>query len=285
MFYNTLVFISFVALSVVTAYDGEFNVDGTPLTVNKEVFASLDEPAPGVVPTPEPTPVPKPEQKCEKVKFSCVNSCSSPEMQYCTEIGADPVKESCSPDQVCADQSGYLQCTNKESTVCKVQGFKCPSPSRFYPNINDCQSYYYCDENSIGTQYYCPANFAYDPLRHNCGPMALGTKCYTVTCPAQPKVLPYIGDKSLYVVCMAGRGTVLQCEEPAEFSPRSETCVGQCRARGKFAFKNDATCRKFFTCLRPKGEPVPDQCPIGTVFNQATQSCNTGTCERKPKLY
>lgn len=79
---------------------------------------------------------------------------------------------------------------------------------------------------------------------------------------------------------MGGEGYLKQCEEPEKFSPNSQSCEANCEVSGTFAYENDTTCTKFYTCLRKNSQPISDECPTGTIFESKTKSCVIGKCNK-----
>lgn len=191
-------------------------------------------------------------------------------MQTCV-AGAQFNKVSCSgATPFCQASAKACSATAETCGEVSQETFKCTDKG-FFPNINDCSSYYQCALKGGAVQrYQCPAGFNYNPESKNC---KRGAVCFKVDCALKAnlnlKFIVYKPDPTIYVFCVADAegiptSHVLKCKpEGYSFVLPEGTCQFVCLKEGRVADINDPA--MFYDCYRS-----------GTGYKYIHQTCLTG---------
>ena len=138
-------------------------------------------------------------------------------------------------------------CTAETPETCKAPGtssFTCPEEG-FFPNPNDCQTYFFCDADKISEQWSCPDNYVYDALNGFCKRKVYATDCVVMKCTTTPSVLVHKTNPSLWAFCDSGLNPILfKCPNNMVYDAG---CRYVCKAEGTFAGKNSA---EAYVCAR-----------------------------------
>lgn len=148
--------------------------------------------------------------------------------------------------------------------------FKCSGPG-FFPNINDCASYYQCAaKNGAVQRYQCPVGFNYFPELKTC---KRGATCFKVDCALNANLIAqyviYRPDPTIYVFCTKNAAGVVsshvvKCKpEGYSFVLASKACEFVCLKEGRVADVNSPS--MFYECYR-----------YGTGYKYIHQTCLTG---------
>lgn len=191
-------------------------------------------------------------------------------MQTCV-AGSELQKVECSgATPFC--QKGANACSTTAEACGEVsqETFKC-SAAGFFPNINDCSSYYQCAaKNGAVQRYQCPAGFNYFPELKNCKRSAA---CFKIDCTVKANLdaqyVIYRPDPTIYVFCTkdalgVASSHVIKCKpEGYSFVLASKVCEFVCLKEGRVADVNEKT--MFYECYR-----------YGTGYKYIHQTCLTG---------
>lgn len=178
-------------------------------------------------------------------------------------------------------QTGAKACSATAETCGEVstETFKCTDKG-FFPNINDCTSYYQCAAKGGAVQrYQCPIGYNYYPEGKNCKRAAV---CFKIDCTVKAnlnQLIIYKPDPSVYVFCVADAtgvptSHVLKCKtEGYTFVKPDDTCQFVCLAEGRVADVNDNT--MFYDCYRSGTgyKFIHSTCLTGTVYSAIDGYC------------
>lgn len=149
-----------------------------------------------------------------------------------------------------------------------LDAFACTDKG-FFPNINNCASYYQCTaKGSPAQQYKCADGFNYYPEGKNC---KRGATCFKIDCAVKAnlnQMVVYKPDPNVYVFCVADakgvpQAHVLKCKNDYLYVA-PDGCQFACRAEGRVA--DPINPAAFYDCYRS-----------GTGYKFLHQTCLTGT--------
>ncbi|XP_023708612.1 uncharacterized protein LOC111865109, partial [Cryptotermes secundus] len=219
--------------------------------------------------------------------------------EHCTATG--PVCYNCSTAPICLSlpdgrylSLGSYNCAEQNpdqpycnSGVCSAtktrecsQEFQCTGEG-YFPDPDDCRTFYSCDANQNVTTYTCPASYVYLHANHTCVRKKVSADCASIKCSyARPiEYVVYPKDPSIYGICVRDQPTVvLKCSEGQEFDTKTSQCKRACKEEGIFAGDG---CRKFYECVLVglnMYDIVEGECAMDTHFDATLKVCAAGSC-------
>lgn len=159
--------------------------------------------------------------------------------------------------------------------------------SGFARDVNDCQSYFIC-ENGSAIRARCPGNLMFDAENEACW-WREEVECFQ--CPRDQvyALLPVPNTCYQFYRCWQGRATIHSCPNPLVFDRRERACnfihgtgceggqtVGQTCPQvdgdEPVLLPDENNCSGYFLCYN--GQPLQRQCAAGLHFNRILRACD-----------
>lgn len=157
-------------------------------------------------------------------------------------------------------------CTAERPTSCAADptNFKCPAEG-FFPDPDNCQTYYFCDSAKVAQLWECPINYVYNAVNKACMRKFWPWDCVVMKCLTGNSFIVNRANANLYAFCDDKLvATLFQCPLNQEFA---SGCKYVCKREGYSAGK---AANEAFVCTRSGFDWVQTIyfCPTGYEYNE-----------------
>ncbi|XP_019526433.2 uncharacterized protein LOC109398505 [Aedes albopictus] len=231
-----------------------------------------------------------PEQ-CDGRQLTVCESCDTIKVCISSSDNAlNPTRRCPSATPFCRSQDSAIgaSCGAQPDDHCENSGvsqnaFICTGAG-FYPDVNSCQVYHYCEsKDSEPDSYDCPDGYKYNTRTNYCQRTLFSCTRSELCNPNDRRIfVPYPGDQSYYVFCeydynngstIYKGAQIFACGKDSTFNENSATCEYRCSRTGLFV--NTANPRQYYQCYRSGGRLryKTNTCRVDQVFDEAERRC------------